>query len=222
MNRILFLLVFATLAFQACDNDNDPACINGSGTTQTYELTLSDFNRIVTVGPVNVRYTQDTFQRVVITAEPEIYELMDIKVTNEVLELDFEDDSPCFNTNVGITAEITVPDLKGIDVSGSSAIITTDSVFLDEFTLDVSGSANLNGMGVIETLTINTSGLISAQLFDIEVAEATIDVSGTCNVDIFCTDVLNINISGSAVIRYMGNPTINQNVSGTLNLIDAN
>lgn len=139
--------------------------------------------------------------------------------------------------NRKVVVRITMPDLKGVSVSGSGRVTVNDplkggdldigisgsgkallrDVALSEVDCSISGSGSLNiaGEGTIGRLEIHISGSGNYVGEDtrVETLEAGISGSGSC--DCYVTGMLKASISGSGNIRYSGNPKIDASVSGS-------
>lgn len=139
--------------------------------------------------------------------------------------------------NRKVVVRITMPDLKGISVSGSGRITVNDplrggdldigisgsgkallrDVALRDVDCSISGSGSLNiaGDGTIDRLGIHISGSggYVGEDTKVETLEAAISGSGSC--DCYVTGRLKASISGSGNIRYSGNPKIDASVSGS-------
>jgi hypothetical protein len=132
---------------------------------------------------------------------------------------------------------ITLPELKGLsvsgsgvaqiesniknevldlDVSGSGKIITTE-VAAGELNSSISGSGNiiLKGSGEIGKgdISISGSGNYSGESARFKSLEVEISGSGTCMCNV--TESLSASISGSGNVNYLGNPKVNARVSGS-------
>ena len=109
-----------------------------------------------------------------------------------------------------------------IKSSGISDIVSDGNLNLAQLTLDVSGTANIELSGQVADQTIKVSGVLDAKNFELLTNNTTIDVSGSSDIEIACAGDLDIDVSGIATVSYKGIPSISQNTSGTLTLIDAN
>ena len=142
-----------------------------------------------------------------------------------------------FNINEKVTVYITMPELKGLGVSGSGRAEVKDEVKTDKLDLSVSGSgkiitgnivaANLgcsiSGSGdiIIEgsgdatnaSISISGSGNYTGDTFKIGSAEISISGSGNCSCNV--TESLQAHVSGSGNVRYSGNPKLDARVSGS-------
>ncbi len=222
MKRISLFLLVVVLGYSSCNDDDVDLCLRGDGNVNEYVQTVGAFDEVALSGPINLNITQGAVQSVVIRAERQLYEPLIIEVDNGTLEVRYPKNVTCFDTNVGVWVDITVPDLEKVAISGQSEIISTGDIDLDELTIDTSGEAYVSLTGNVDELAFNVSGEIIVENFDLQNNLQYIIVSGLADMEIRCEIELTLVISGAATIRYKGNPQISQNTSGSLNLIDAN
>lgn len=103
-----------------------------------------------------------------------------------------------------------------VDIRHSSSG-TIAAVLLDVAELDVilsgSGRIELSGYGELAEYTLNSSGRIDA--FDMEESDVVASNSGSGNIFLWASDLLNASISGSGDIVYMGDPLITSRITGS-------
>jgi len=139
--------------------------------------------------------------------------------------------------NQKVIAHITMPALKGIDVSGSGKVMVNDPLKSDDFEAVISGSGkiylkdvtlgnvecNISGSGSFSVegsgsmnkleVDISGSGSYKGESTKIGTFDASISGSGSC--DCYVTDMLKADISGSGSVWYTGNPKIDASISGS-------
>jgi hypothetical protein len=142
-----------------------------------------------------------------------------------------------FFDNVKANVSITLPELKGLGVSGSGAAKVESKLKTDGLNLSVSGSGkiyvaeinadkldcsisgsgdiNLNDGGVIDkgSISISGSGNFSGESIRYDNLHVGISGSGNCRCNV--SDNLEARISGSGNVYYKGNPKIDARVSGS-------
>lgn len=142
------------------------------------------------------------------------------------------------NSNRKVIVRITLPELRGLGVSGSGNARIADPVTdADELQLSVSGSGRLNA-GIIEAdelscsisgsgniliegegtadkgnIQISGSGNYSGEQLEIDQLDVRVSGSGNCTCK--AGDSLVAAISGSGNVNYAGNPRIDARVSGS-------
>src|ERR1035437_3802309 len=139
--------------------------------------------------------------------------------------------------NEKISVYITMPELKGLGVSGSGKAEVKDALKTTDLNLTVSGSGKIyttdlvvssldcgisgsgdiviggNGSAKKSDLSISGSGSFSGENLKTESADVHISGSGNCNCNV--TETLQASISGSGNVTYLGNPKIDARVSGS-------
>lgn len=220
MKNLLVIAICSTIILQGC-NDED-LCLIGSGTVNEYQIAVDDFEEVSLMGPINLRIKQGSQISVSVDAEPEMFGKLSYEVKNETLEIGFEENVTCFETDFGVWVNITVPNIEAIYQSGVSEIRSDGDLTLTALRLNVFGTADISLSGQVVNQSILSSGVVNAKNFNFLSTATDIDVSGVADIEISCSDNLNIEVDGSAKISYKGNPTISQDVSGELDLINAN
>jgi hypothetical protein len=183
---------------------------------------VDQFDKVELSGPVNLRITQGATQRVVVEAENGIFNEMTHEVNNETLDIGFKGNVTCFETTFGVWVNVTVPDIESIEASGTGEIISNGDIDLDKLEVNSSGTHTLTLTGQVDEMKINASGTIVVRNYELITTSTFIDISGSGDLEVNCTDLLDITVSGSATIKYKGNPQIVQDVSGSLELLDRN
>jgi hypothetical protein len=131
---------------------------------------------------------------------------------------------------------ITLPDLKGLSVSGSGTAKIETNIKNESLEFSVSGSGkilapeivtgqfdcSISGSGDVLVkggeigkgdISISGSGSYSGETTMFKTLEVGISGSGHCSVNV--TESLNARISGSGNVYYAGNPKIDARVSGS-------
>lgn len=223
MKKTSWLAFILIITFQSCGSDDDQGvCLTGSGVYDDYTIELDPFNEIVLFGPVDLKILQDEQQEVVINAEPEIIDYVSYEVVNQRLEIGIKETLDCFQSEEGITIRVTVPDIESLFVVGLSEISTIGNLDLDKLRMDIQGGANIILSGTIDEQIIDVSGEVRLYNFDLLTDETKIVVNGAGELEVSCESVLDINVTGTATIRYKGTPQISRTGSGRITLINSN
>ena len=142
-----------------------------------------------------------------------------------------------FNFNEKVTVNVTLPELKGLSVSGSGKAEILDKVSGVDLDFSVSGSGrivsseldvenlecSISGSGNIITdrggvvkdgeISISGSGNYQGEALEFKTLEVSISGSGNCSC--YVTESLEARVSGSGNVNYKGNPKIDARVSGS-------
>jgi len=120
-----------------------------------------------------------------------------------------------FNLNEKITAYVTMPEVKGLGVSGSGKAEIKDALKTDDLNLSVSGSGKI----FINDITVSKLDCGISGSGDIiftgsgNANRADISISGNCTCNV--TESLRASVSGSGNVTYAGDPKVDAHVSGS-------
>ena len=186
-------------------------CTVGSGDMITESRDVSGFDEIVlmTSGDVVIEVTGT--ESLEIEADDNVISLLTSEVVNGRLELG---SSGSFSTTRGITYTITASELVGVTISGSGNIDISE-IDTDSFQATVTGSGNIDPSGSSTSLEVTISGSGEFSGDDLESAIGDVTVSGSGEAVVNVTDDLMVRITGSGDVHYMGDPTIDQDISGS-------
>ncbi|MFY0625987.1 MAG: DUF2807 domain-containing protein [Reichenbachiella sp.] len=218
MKQVLSIITIPFLLFiQSC---NDGSCVEGTGSPSEYEISVNDFSKISLIGIMDLKITQGNEQKVIIVAETEIFDELIYGVNNQHLKFDF--DSDCINTDFGVEVRITVPDIRYISIEGNGGVTSSNDLSLDRLEIEVFGIGEVKLTGSANQIEYDVEGSLEVENFDFITASTYIDIEGSGDLEVSCTEILNIEVEGSANVAYKGEPQISQNVNGSLNLTNAN
>ena len=226
VKKLCFVLfVISALALGAC------AAFNASsGSLVTREFDLEPFNQVQISGVARATFRQSDNHRVVVTAREGVFDRLRLNVSNNTFSHRFRGIGII---NSSLELVIYAPYLVSAAFSGSSSAADWDTISGDAFSirlsgasspninvnvqnLDIraSGSGRLTLNGSADNLDIRASGSSAINAFDFEAVNAELRTSGASRADVFVTDHLNTATSGSARVRYQGNPAVTGSSSG--------
>ena len=224
MKKTLLIFISLLIAFsnQSCNDDDDGLCFVGSGNGESFELDLDTFDGIALFGPINLRITQGNEQSVSVRAEKEIFEFVTYEIEDGLLEIGIKEPIKCFNTVVGITVDITIPDLEQIFVLGTSDIFSQGPLDLDMLEINISGTSSVIMSGSVQEMTYKSSGQLVVRNWELESQTTNITVSGTGDFEVNVVDLLDVFATGEVEVRYRGMPDIKKSGTGTITVLNYN
>ena len=206
--------------------------VRGSGVPTTIDRQVDGFDRIelsigadldITVGP--------TF-KLSLTCDDNLVDLISTRVRGRTLEIDTKGS---FSTHQDVKIVMTVPKLTELAIDGSGNIILS-KLTGEDFTLDISGSADVKCDGSVKDLRVTVDGSgdaeftgLAAERIDLEVSgsgditlagtcgEMSVEIPGSGYVDareLKCKDVI-ADISGSGNVDCWAENSIDGSVSGS-------
>ena len=240
---VVILLVMTQLACETLLSPNkslnigNANTVRGSGNVTRESREVGDFNRIQLAGIGDVELSQGEPASLEVEADDNIAQWIQTEVRGDTLVISIQGEHPGLNLKPTqpIRYYVTVPDVRGLEISGSGNI-RSGSIDTDQMDLSISGSgdiqvdslsaksleSNINGSGSIEVkggevseqnMTIAGSGNYSAAGLESQTASVTVSGSGSATVRV--AETLNARIPGSGNIRYYGSPNVNEQVAGS-------
>ena len=192
--------------------------LTGSGNVVTREEAIFDFDK--------VDIKQGEAFSVIIRLDDNLVEQLQVEKFGSTLKIGLKPDVSIVS-NATLEAEITMPELTGLDLSGASNASISGFKSTKNLTVDLSGSSSLGGdieagdtsfdlsgsseanlIGSGGNLTLDASGSSDVDLSDFPVADAEIDASGASTVTVSASGRLDVNASGASDVYYLGNPSM--------------
>jgi hypothetical protein len=205
--------------------------VPGSGNVSTQEFNFSDFTRVEAGSAFQVEIAQsDTFS-VSITADDSLFNHIQVSKEGETLRIGLKRAIPSFRT---LRAEITMPELYGLKLSGATRGTVQGFSSSHDFILDLSGASKVSGditagdadfnvsgastvqlQGSASDLAIAASGASRAELDNFPVDNADVTLSGASRATVNLDGRLDADLSGASKLSYIGEPTMGDiNTSG--------
>jgi len=229
----LFLSIVLLSGLQSCiyintrDNDIRPRGV------ATRDLDLTNFNQLAMGSAFSIRIKKGANFSLKATGELNDLDDLDASVSRSgVLEIKYRNTWRKSRDRMDI--DIVMPSLRSVDFSGAS--VSTVEDFENDRILDyrLSGASKSTFVGSAERLSINLSGASELTLngrsglligeisgasqlyaFDFPVEEADINLSGASRARVRVAKFLKVDASGASNVRYLGDPTVEQRLSGS-------
>ncbi len=209
-----------------------------AGPVDTEQRQVSDFTAVVVRGSGTLIVTQGSTPSLVVEARRGVLDRVKATVSGGILTLDC--DEHWFNPRTcwgddDITYRLTVTDLTKIEAHGSTDIEAQQPLVAErldllatgssDITLELkvqtanvrtSGSGDVALSGTADVITFSSSGSSDLSARELQSRVATIDCSGSSDVEVSVSQQLNVDISGSGDVSYAGNPEVkSSSISGS-------
>ena len=214
-NIIILFTLFLLSLFTSCTDDP----ILGSGRVVSELRSVPTFTKVHSTGNVEVNITQGTNESLEIIADDNVISRVRTEVVNQELRIYLDEIS---YQGVSLRINIVNSRLTGLTHEGSGSIQASGINEEDPFSVHNTGSGNIVIEGSAAGLLISNEGSGKIACFDFRVTNSTIAIDGSGDVEIHCLDQLTAIIKGSGNIFYKGEPTIEKDLSGTGDVVDAN
>jgi hypothetical protein len=230
------LLLIAVLP--GCYGVNINGNITGSQNLETREYDFTDFNRIEILSPFAVEISRSNDYAVSVTANDNLYEYIDVTQSGNTLRIRLRPFLSFRSTT--LRAEITLPELISIEMSGASsgnvADFQTDkdvditvsgasrleivSLQAADVTVEISGASRASGFVKCENTSVEVSGASSLEL-DGSAEGARLEASGASSLRLqeFYLLHASVILSGASNGNVEVNGTLDVDISGASRLV---
>lgn len=209
--------------------------VYGDGPMVTENRQVTNFNGVDMRCSGEVFYRQGNEYKVKVSAQQNILDVLLTYTSNDRLIIRFKDDVRV-RSHEPLHIEITAPAASSLRLSGDGSIQAIGTFSTPRMDMDVSGSgnitvsqlktdyidANVSGSGNITVVagTANEehtriSGSGNIDLLNVPVTNATTNTSGSGNTQLNVSQRLDVTISGSGSVFYLGRPVISTHISGS-------
>lgn len=207
INGIVLAALAAGLAAGACSAtgqerqvtryENGREMITGSGRMVEQSRTIGSFDRLAIDGPVNVVVRQGAARGLVLEAEDNIIELVDVRTSDGALVLDTHGS---FRTRRGITAHLTVPSLDKVAINASGDV-RFDGWNAERIELVIGGSGNIELGGEVADVRALIGGSGHIDLAPARLSHVNADIQGSGAIRMGSLRRLDASVDGSGMIE---------------------
>ena len=232
MKRLIILSFLFSSLFISCRHITGKR-ISGNGNIITRARPVGSFNGVNVSGGIDVYIKQDSVTALKIEADENLQEYVHVTVDENILEIK-EENGYDLQSAKGIKVFVSGPLFRHVEASGACNIYSQNQLISpDPVSIDLSGASNikmelkapkigvdLSGAGTItlkgeaKDFSVVGSGSTHVKCFDLSAQNTDIELSGAGNAELFASEKLNVHVYGAADVRYKGNATLSQEVSG--------
>jgi hypothetical protein len=207
-------------------------CITGEGDTVSEQREVSGFDRISLSIDAKVILKQEEDFSMRVDAQVNILEILETRVQGDVLSIGYGFN--CVMDASDITIYLSMPELKGVDLSGSGEVICMQGFDVsdlelsisgsgeilmelnaDEIHSDVSGSGEIDIAGKAKKLDVSISGSGTVYAYNLKTPDVKVNIIGSGGARVFPTVSLYAGISGSGSVYYKGEPRVDSDITGS-------
>ena len=201
--------------------------ITGSGNVVTQEEAITGFDKVDISQSFKVDISQGDNFSVVIRVDDNLVEYLEVVKQGSTLKIGLEPNRSYTILNATMEAEVTMPELVGVDVSGSSDAQVSGFESSKSLVVDISGNSGLRGdiqagdtsfdvsgnssvalSGSAGNVSVSASGSSEVDLTDFPASNGTVDASGASTVTVNLSGRLDGDASVSSDIYYLGDPEL--------------
>lgn len=221
MKKVLFLTLGLFLTVATVFSQKK---VNGNGNVTKENVRISEFTELHITGAFEIALTQSDQSSLVIEADENLIQYIEVKNSGDRLEIGLEDDLS-LNDIESLKLYINVKDLREINVSGAVNLFTENTLTFNHLMLDISGAgklemdvkgsnldcdfsgaASIDLTGSVRNVDFSISGVGKLDSSDMNAENFDLDFSGVGIASIYVTNELRVQISGMGVASVGGNP----------------
>ena len=205
MNRKVILLTLALIAMLVASQATAFSFSKGkegSGDMETRVLNLEEFRAIDVGGAFDIEVSFGSKQKVEVTIDDNLWDLLDAEVKGEWLNLDWgRSCQPSGDCKI----KLVLRSLEEVSIHGACDLNVYD--FDDhEFTYKLSGAGDLEMDGKVDNLEIRISGAGDADTSDLIAKNVKVHISGAGSAKVHAEDSIRGRVSGVGNLTYYGDP----------------
>jgi hypothetical protein len=216
----------------ACSTFQSDRSITGSGRLVTKVCEQTGFRRVTAGSVFEVTLRRAATWGVAITADDNLVDYIRVTQSWDSLRIGLEPNLSIRNGT--LKAEVTLPDLAGVRLSGAARGTIAGFGSGGSLELELSGASSLTGaitnggaqvwtsgashvdlQGGAHNLNVRSSGASHVNLAGYGSADTRVEASGASHVRVNPHGKLDVEASGASSVRYVGTPTsVNSHTSG--------
>lgn len=186
--------------------------VTGSGRVETEEREVAGFDRIRINGAAQVFIEQAGEESLTIEAEDNLLPLLTSDIDGGRLSLGVRANTT-ISTTKPIIFRLKVKSVKEVQASGAGRVEAT-GIDVPELSVGLSGAVSSVFTGTAETQEVRISGTGKFDGRGLEGRRASVTVSGAGEAAVNAAERVTAQVSGTGVVRYLGNPEVDEQTSG--------
>ncbi|WP_416437836.1 head GIN domain-containing protein [Phnomibacter sp. MR] len=208
--------------------------ISGNGNVVTQTRETGEFSEIVVSGSMQVEVAAAPGIGVQVQAEDNLQEYIITEVKGNRLQVKFKS-NVSVNSHKAIKVLVRMPKLNAASIAGSGSIRSSNQLnsngnfaatisgsgsvdvqtSASKVAATIAGSGNIALAGKTDDLHVVISGSGSFKGYQLSANEASVQISGSGDVQAYASNKLDAAISGSGSVYYKGNASISVKTSGS-------
>ena len=210
-------------------------CERGEGKVGSISKEIEGFESIDLRGSGKIIITKARDFSFTIETNENLFPFLEQEVIDGNLEIST---NKCITSYTKLIYYIGMPELTGINLSGSGDIKCEDSFDADQVEINISGSGDIQGEFDAEEINISISGSGNISMsgkserqkinitgsgdyygYKLKSDRCEVSIVGSGEAEVYVTDNLDASVMGSGDIYYKGSPDVTTSVTGSGSII---
>jgi hypothetical protein len=212
--------------------------VTGSGRTTTQNYDFSGFTKVSLGSAFQADIKQGQSYATSVTVDDNLVEYLDVRVDGDTLHIGLKPRVSLGFRNTTLRAQITMPDLVGLDLSGATRTQLSGFNNAKPAAVEISGASQLHGdittgemqmrasgastvqiSGATGPLDVEASGASTVRLDNFKSTDTHVRASGASNITANASGKLTGDASGASTVSYTGSPSsVQVDTSGASNV----
>jgi hypothetical protein len=201
--------------------------LSGSGQIVSETFNIRDFSKVEVSRAFQVDIMQGVAYQITVRIDDNLQQHLRVEKRGDTLIIGLKPMRGYHLRRATMEAEVRMPDLTGIEISGASDVNISGFTSHNKFDVDLSGASSLEGeitaddvsievsgasrvrlRGEANSLRLDASGASNIDLEDFPAVDADIELSGASEVEVVLSGTLDIDASGASRLYFGGTPTM--------------
>jgi hypothetical protein len=230
--RLFFSLFILALIAVSCNFGTEQ--IRGNGQIISQIRQVSPFTNVKVSGAIKVHVRQEIAPGVRLESDSNLLQYIEVSVNGNTLEI-HEKKGVDLDPTKEMIAYVSAPVFRDIQVSGACDIVGETALLgdyelsmhvsgsgdismqvnLPKVSTEISGSGSVSLNGRVNEFTAAVSGSGDVKCFGLDTDNTLLDLSGSANAEVSVNKQLKVEASGASTVKYKGNASVSQNISGS-------
>jgi len=229
---ITFLIVSLAITIIGCKQDkpaNNNVTITGSGTLVSQNMELTGFDTVEAGLHFDLVIQQGEQFSVIITSDDNFIEFIDVVQEATTISFGLRPEYAYNFYNTTLRAEVTMPEVAGLYLNGSSHAELDSLVDVADFVAELTGSSSLSGELEAESAALNVYGSTYVKLTgsgkrlqldacgnsitdlsDFYVEDAALHTSCASTAEVNAAGRIDVDATQNSRVTYSGNPALGE------------
>jgi hypothetical protein len=194
--------------------------VSGSGNVITVQPDFDGFDRLEISHAFSAEITQGRQYEIEIRLDDNLEDELEVRLSGSTLKISLQSNRTYNFNDVTLEVTITMPDLRGIQLSGASHADLAGFSSIESLSLEASGASTILGKIDSGNLSIDVSGASLVNLSG-EGDDLNADASGASTIDLedFLVHDVDAQVSGASKLTVKMDGTLDADLSGASNLV---
>ncbi len=232
MKRTLGIFAGILLLLSSCSNFMGKR-IRGNGKISTETRTAATFTGVKVSGAIDLYVSTGATAAIRVDADENLLKYIIVENEGDMLKIRTKN-GVNLKPSRAIRVYVSAPAFSRLEASGACDIYTENKIVnqgtmqvdlsgasdarlelnAPRVNVDVSGAGSVTLKGETRDFNVDGSGSTDIKCYELLAENTKVDISGAGSAEVFASIKLDVEVTGAADVKYKGNATVNQRVSG--------